>query len=225
MYFWLPRTNVFASHKASKSKWLLHYTGCHRQQSIEQPETCLGLGNQPCVSLCTLFPVNVVSVTVSSVGWSVLHCPNLHFGLPFQQIVHRIMVAQFHALRHNFPRLMKNQHLFVVSITLTGRDAGRVPKSVSSSSKYLHVFLFFMLPFHCRQNGSLYAWMKVENDIHYGKSTIIQSTCSENMTTITQRKKFLSHEIHFRWFSKRVRDGLWWHYNRLSFNLGQLLKL
>ena len=40
--------------------------------------------------------------------------------------------------------------------------------------------------------------MKVENEIHYGKSTIIQSTCSENMTTITQRKKFLSHEIHFR---------------------------
>ena len=56
------------------------------------------------VSFCFLFPVNVVSVTVSSVGGSVASLPNLHFG---QQIVHRIRIAQFHSLRHNFPRLTK----------------------------------------------------------------------------------------------------------------------
>ena len=56
--------DVFTNHcmQASKSKWLSHYTGCHLQQSIEQSGTCLGLGNLPCVRLCTRFalPLKII---------------------------------------------------------------------------------------------------------------------------------------------------------------------
>lgn len=50
----------------SISKWLLHYTGCHRQQSIEQSGTCLGLENQPCVhKVCTTINDNLLQRYVS----------------------------------------------------------------------------------------------------------------------------------------------------------------
>ena len=46
----------------NNSQRSLHYTGCHLQQSIEQSGTCLGLGNEPYVRLCTSFalPLKII---------------------------------------------------------------------------------------------------------------------------------------------------------------------
>ena len=101
------------------------------------------------VSICFLFQVNVVSVTVSSVGGYVASLPKSAFWSYFSADCSSDNGCSISCPSSQlFSPDEEESALFLrvpLSITLTGRDSGRVPIIVQNIYMYLHVFLRLQL--------------------------------------------------------------------------------